>query len=176
MSQKITEKPKHCKRCGSEMHRKRYRGVLEGMAAWRKRRFCSQRCANGGSSKRIKEKAKRCKWCGHQMHRKRYGEKLESMSVWKKRKFCSLSCANSRKDVGRQGWLSRARKLRGPACDGCQRATRLQVHHADGNMTNLKPENLQTLCITCHKFLHDTAKRLGLTVPGKLASPVLLPK
>ena len=44
---------------------------------------------------------------------------------------------------------------------------------ADKDITNLTPENLQTLCTRCHRFLHATAKRLGMTVPGKLASPVL---
>jgi hypothetical protein len=125
---------------------------------------------------RINEKPKRCKWCGRQMHRKRYGQSqtLESMNVWKRRRFCSLSCANSRKDVGRQGWLWRARQHRGPECEGCGRDGRLHVHHVDGDMTNLRAENLQTLCVSCHKFLHDTGQRLGLMVPGRLASPVLL--
>lgn len=31
---------------------------------------------------------------------------------------------------------------------------KLTVHHIDGDVTNNKPENLQTLCRTCHDKVH----------------------
>jgi len=122
--------------------------------------------------KRKNERQRKCQTCGKAMLRRRFGARLEDMSRFKARKFCSLRCANIRKNPGRQGRLWRARQMKGKHCEACGILKRLQVHHTDGNITNLSPKNLQTLCIWCHRFVHHTAQRLGRTVPGKLASPV----
>jgi len=37
---------KYCERCGERMQRKRYNGTLEDMTRFRKRKYCSLRCAN----------------------------------------------------------------------------------------------------------------------------------
>jgi hypothetical protein len=113
-----------------------------------------------------------CEYCGKRFNRYRYQGRIEDRGAFMRRKFCSLPCANRRKQVGRQGWLWRARRFRSKACGACGIRIRLQVHHADGDITNLSPANLQTLCVWCHRFLHHTAARLGRVVPGKLASPV----
>lgn len=122
-------------------------------------------------SKRIMERPKKCRNCGCQMNRKRFNGKLESNSTFRKRKFCGLSCANARKDVTESAWMLRARKMMAASCASCGATTGLQVHHCDGDRKNLSSFNLQTLCVHCHKFLHDTAKRHGSTVPGRMACP-----
>jgi hypothetical protein len=40
------------------------------------------------------------------------------------------------------------------ACEVCGSQSRLGLHHKDRNRTNNSPENLQTLCPTCHTRLH----------------------
>ena len=40
------------------------------------------------------------------------------------------------------------------ACEICGGNFRLGLHHKDRNRTNNSPENLQTLCPTCHTRLH----------------------
>ncbi len=72
------------------------------------------------------------------------------------------------------GYSLRARKHLKKNCEACEDKTRLQGHHKDGDRSNNKRENIQTLCIYCHKFLHDTMKRRGLKVPGGL-SPAFVP-
>jgi hypothetical protein len=113
-----------------------------------------------------------CQRCGKKFNRRKYQGRLEDAPLFKKRKFCSLRCANQRTEVGRQGWLWRARRFRREACEACGIKARLQVHHVDADITNLNPTNLQTLCVWCHRFLHHTAARLNWVVPGKLVSPV----
>jgi hypothetical protein len=127
---------------------------------------------------RITEQPKKCERCGVLMTRRRMPSgTLEDMGSWNRRRFCSLSCANSRPhSTKKQTYLWRARKLIGSECAACGRKTRLQAHHIDGDQSHNQPENIQTLCITCHRYLHATASRLGWTVPGKLASPALLPE
>lgn len=67
------ENAKCCESCGVEMLRKRFKGVLESMLAFKNRRFCSRSCANKRTSltkhgyswrarKFLKEK---CEACGH---------------------------------------------------------------------------------------------------------------
>jgi len=58
-------------------------------------------------------------------------------------------------------WL-RARESqlnREPLCAVCRRngitTSATLVHHRDGDVWNLKPENLQSLCIACHSTLED---------------------
>ena len=56
-------------------------------------------------------------------------------------------------------WL----KFRGHSCEYCDRKPMfrrsLDVHHRDGDKTNNDPDNLTTICATCHRelegFLHQ---------------------
>jgi 5-methylcytosine-specific restriction endonuclease McrA len=43
---RVQEQPKPCGACGVMMSRKRFNGVLEDLATFRLRRFCSLSCAN----------------------------------------------------------------------------------------------------------------------------------
>jgi len=68
----------------------------------------------------------------------------------------------------------RARKFLKNRCEACSAVKRLQIHHKDGEIMHNTQDNVQTLCIYCHKFLHDMAQRLKLVNPGSLASPILI--
>jgi 5-methylcytosine-specific restriction protein A len=70
-----------------------------------------------------------------------------------------------RGQTGARGTSAEWRKLRKTAkqkarfrCQECGRREtanrRLEVHHADGDATNNAPENLQALCVSCHKDRH----------------------
>jgi hypothetical protein len=41
-----------------------------------------------------------------------------------------------------------------PTCEMCGGTSRLGLHHKDRDRTNNSPENLQTLCPSCHTRLH----------------------
>ena len=100
---------------------------------------------------------KYCERCGQEMTRQRFGSRLEDASGFKRRRFCSLSCANTRGNWGASSTARRreAHKSVRQNCERCGRKRpRMHVHHKDGNFQNNEPENLQTLCPSCHKIVH----------------------
>ena len=113
----------------------------------------------------------RCDHCGALMERKRFNGTLESLSNFLHRRYCDRACmaaafvkdAPSHEDTFH--W--RARRLRGRACESCGATTKLHAHHIDGNEANNSPENIQTLCATCHITHHHRARRAGQTVAGR---------
>ena len=112
---------------------------------------------------------KSCKRCGQAMERKRFNGRLEDLGAFKRRKYCSLPCANMRDRPSHwETYHWRARKHRQGQCEGCGSTEKLHAHHVDGKPQNNAPENIQTLCVYCHNFLHATADRLGWTQPGRL--------
>ena len=42
---------KYCQNCGERMQRKRYKGVLEDMGAFRRRKFCNRKCMGDAQQK-----------------------------------------------------------------------------------------------------------------------------
>lgn len=117
------------------------------------------------------EPEKYCDTCGIRLERKRMqtNGRLEDLGVFKRRKHCSLSCANTKEgNVKRGTYHWRARKHRKSSCEACGLTDQLHAHHVDGNRKNNEAENIQTLCVFCHNFLHALADRLGWTAPGRL--------
>ena len=117
-----------------------------------------------------------CLVCAAPLTRKDFNGRLEDFGVFRRRKHCSLKCAraNSRRsDVKPGTYFWRARQLRGPKCEACGTEKRLQAHHCDGNQTNNTPENIQTLCIHCHRAWHFALTNTGRPTAGRM--PPLFP-
>jgi len=103
---------------------------------------------------------KYCLRCGLRLQRKRYGKSLEDFSAFAKRKFCSLSCANSKGALTKAGFRAQSRKMRGPECEACGYTMDLHAHHKNGDYTDNRAENIQTLCTYCHNYWHALLDRL----------------
>lgn len=111
---------------------------------------------------------KRCARCNKRMNRKYYGATLEDYNTFVRRKYCSLTCANSTGVTKAQGAYRQARKQRKKYCESCGYKEQLQVHHLDGDIYNNAKKNLQTLCIYCHVFWHNTHSRLGMNIGERM--------
>lgn len=101
---------------------------------------------------------KSCLRCGAVIERQRFGNRLEDASAFRRRQFCSLACANTRGNWGDSSTAKHreASKMAKPSCEKCGKLHRwLHVHHLDGDYRNNSPENLQTLCPSCHKLAHS---------------------
>lgn len=111
-----------------------------------------------------------CRYCGREIERKRNAAgRLEDFCRFSKRKYCSTECRDKAQmkpdtEIKRCEAHLRARKFRKECCELCASMTNLQVHHKDKNEWNNSPENLQTLCASCHNHLH------WLERPGRSSS------
>ena len=106
---------------------------------------------------RLSDPVKHCAQCGARMERKRFNGTLEARSNFRARKFCDQECMalNMVKDAPTLGALrQRARQYRKSTCERCGSAENLHVHHVDTNPANNDPQNLKTLCGSCHLKLH----------------------
>jgi 5-methylcytosine-specific restriction endonuclease McrA len=109
-------------------------------------------------SKRKETPIKFCMYCGEKMERNRYNGTLEDLTRFKKRKYCGVDCmAKAMVKSGtltKCGYLARGRKYLKPACAVCGSTEKLNIHHKDRDRSNNDPENLETLCPSCHMKLH----------------------
>jgi hypothetical protein len=123
----------------------------------------------GRPAKPIPEKY--CEHCGAKLQRKRFGERLEDYGVFLRRVFCGKECfsASIVKPVPLRKYSRNKyfKKYLGTSCDVCGAGTRLQIHHIDNDPSNNSPENIQTLCISCHASHHHRARAAGLVVAGR---------
>lgn len=107
---------------------------------------------------------KTCLKCGGQFNRTRFGNRLEDASRFKSRKYCSKRCASFRENP--KYWNSeireRARALRKKSCEGCGSKNKLHAHHENGNLYDNTPENIRTLCGTCHRKHHWRLWKRGI--------------
>jgi len=100
---------------------------------------------------------KTCAQCGATLHRKRFRGTLESMGCFLRRRFCDLTCsglAQRKAEPTRRALLGRVRHLRKSHCERCGTSDSLSTHHINRNWRDNRPENLQTLCASCHTSLH----------------------
>lgn len=115
------------------------------------------------------EPQKYCARCNAEIKRSRFNGRLEDLGAFKRRKYCSLKCANTRDRPSHwETYHWRARLHRKDRCEACGSTANLHAHHVDGQPKNNDQDNIQTLCVWCHNFLHATADRLGWTQPGRL--------
>lgn len=108
---------------------------------------------------------KNCAFCGKELTRKNYNGILEDRTVFMRRKYCDQICmakAMVQERVTLAALRARAEKYRGKKCQLCGAMDRLQVHHLDQNPANNTPENLTTLCASCHSKWHWTHGKKSL--------------
>lgn len=87
----------------------------------------------------------------------------------RRRKYCPKCANNHRHPEGWSGDHSKAQQFKKDYCEACgTQEGKLHGHHCDGDPSNNVADNIQTLCVWCHNFLHATAKRLGWKVPGRM--------
>lgn len=81
------------------------------------------------------------------------GKRMEDRAILLRRKYCNRVCMA-------QGQLSDSpsttylRRFRRELCESCGSESQLGVHHPDQDRTNNSPENLRTLCSSCHTRWH----------------------
>lgn len=104
---------------------------------------------------------KNCAACDGLLARKRYPSGvLEDYTQFTKRKYCNQSCmakgmAGVIKVANPKSSRRQSARRAKERCEACSRAGRLHVHHQDHNPENNRPENLVTLCGSCHKRRHS---------------------
>jgi len=101
-----------------------------------------------------------CPICGTSFNRKRYNGTLEDSTRYISRKTCSRSCGSTLVEpTDRTTYHFRARSFRLLSCEMCGSEQNLDAHHKDGNIKNNTPENIQTLCHSCHMKLHWSIRK-----------------
>lgn len=98
-----------------------------------------------------------CKACHVQLFRRRFENRLEDLSEFRKRIYCNRKCmgkGHEKPSPTRSALLKRARKMRLSVCQECGSTKNIGTHHKDENWRNNSPENLATLCASCHLKWH----------------------
>lgn len=103
---------------------------------------------------------KRCAACGAELCRKRFSGRLEDRTAFSRRRYCNRSCmaAGMQKEKCSSPSHSRmkAHRHQKMRCELCELSHRnLHVHHKDEDSQNNEPENLMTLCPSCHALTHS---------------------
>lgn len=191
MRKSFPDPDRNCEWCGDRLLRKVMpNGVRESYTGLSKRRFCNHQCyaqwkISLGDGKRWtkKERAPRlpdpekyCQHCGVRLIRKRRASGLlEGLRFFKERLFCGRLCFikynMSLHDLGGSRERSTCRfKARRRKPDGCcERCGGVgeEVHHIDRNEFNNKVENLERLCVSCHRKEHGIPlQRAGCLICG----------
>ncbi len=128
-------------------------------------------------SKLVDTPEKTCERCGEVFGRARgktgkNAGRLEERRVFLKRRYCSNAC---RLEAAVEN-MNRARQPKRPhyrdhlvgECEACGTTDELHGHHVDGNHSNDKPENIQTLCAICHGFWHRLIGRSQSRIKGRM--------
>lgn len=150
---------KKCEYCGREFQK----GLDYNNVNWNRRRFCSSKCS---SARFIVKAEKKCVFCG-KIFRKRLNE---GKINWDKKIHCSHKCAGMNRR-GEKNHLWQGGKSFEPyspewtetlktsirqrdkyTCQLCGKNPVINVHHKDYEKKNCDPNNLITLCKTCHNY------------------------
>lgn len=94
-----------------------------------------------------------CAECGTRMNRKRINGRLEDLGAFLRRRYCDRICM-ARAQLSGDPSSTYLKRFRKDCCEECGSTSRIGVHHIDGDRTNNSPENLRTLCPTCHTAWH----------------------
>lgn len=166
---------KRCAWCGAKFQI----STNERSGYFRKRRWCSSVCMKrlheidrltrdiqSGQTSRVSRSApKFCDVCGTMFVR----DSKEPSGAYRARKTCSKQCGYRLSSINRRAnrtsqsdrrriyppeWneslRSSIRERDGNQCVICESTDRLSVHHIDYRKHDCRPDNLITLCISCH--------------------------
>ena len=100
---------------------------------------------------------KNCECCAKPLERQRYKGQLEDRKAYAGRRFCGLTCSGAAHRTPTPSETVIRRRythLRGTICETCQTDQQIQLHHIDSNPENNAPDNLMTLCASCHARWH----------------------
>ena len=101
---------------------------------------------------------KKCAYCGNDIPRRTFPSgRSDSPSMYTERLYCNRVCqghGQRSKTPSRSSRHRRAQQFLGSKCETCETTMDLLVHHKDRNNTNNAPENLMTLCRSCHTRWH----------------------
>lgn len=113
---------------------------------------------------------KYCQWCNTLLVRRtdEKGRMKEDPCTFIKRKFCSYECGARRDETSLEQKGKASRQYRKSCCEVCKSKEKLITHHCDENKENNDPENIQTLCRSCHATHHHEARRLGKYPAGRM--------
>lgn len=106
---------------------------------------------------------KNCKQCGEVLVRKTFqpSGRMEELHILERRKFCDRKCMadwmyGRIRVMNPQNSRRQSARMRGPECEICGKRKRtMHVHHLDHDPCNNDPNNLQTLCVSCHVRSHS---------------------
>lgn len=175
-------KPKKCKYCTSDIPRKTVKtGHPEPPSTYLARTVCSRTCFYQGNGRQRRQTAnadkasrpeRQCKLCGASYSRGVFGpNRVEGDTTYAKRVYCGQICAGLAKRVhpdmakaphakANKIYQEQAGKI---ACEVCgapkEGKARLELHHKDKNPQNNSLDNLQMLCIRCHRKLHAAERK-----------------
>ncbi len=102
---------------------------------------------------------KLCKYCKKPLVKKMYPSGPEEPSLLRKRMFCNAECwgkSKMTKTPTLATLRSRTQRVveRKSVCEECGGTSLLNRHHVDLDMYNNDPENIMTLCASCHTKWH----------------------
>ena len=110
---------------------------------------------------------KPCAMCGQLMARKQFTAVREAPAQYRERKFCSRACQGLAHRVDQPALRTLRNRAaaavrRAAKCAHCGRSDRrLDRHHVDEDKSNNAPENVLTLCASCHTRHHWRTGKLG---------------
>lgn len=162
-----------CKVCNKEFRRKYRRGgqrkIYCSKSCRYKGNYVTKQCPTCGSTFRTNTLSRRKDYCSVACIQRPpcqlCGKTITGRNKFRggERRFCGRRCASIAnktiegiKNYVVKGFTETIRRIGKIACEECgfDNPDGLVVHHVDHDRSNNSPENLKTLCGTCHALAH----------------------
>ncbi len=153
---------------------------------WEKRKVCSRECFRtyhskvmmGHPSWTTKEGIRKSRETNLRLYKEgklkpwNKGKKGVQVSCWKGKKRPELQGENNsnwkENPTDKSTFHQRARKYKKEFCERClKKDVKTHVHHLNGNIKNNDPENLITVCCSCHSIIHGYYLKLKRDPNGR---------
>ena len=116
------------------------------------------------------DEVKYCQQCGARMERQTFNGRLEDNGVFHRRKFCNRDCMakHQEKPIKSKGTLLKvATKFKQTECQNCGTTQLLNIHHVNLDESDNSPNNLMTLCASCHTKWHWEHGKVMVRISGQ---------